>query len=169
MIRGISFKVSQDQDRILSEIFQGIDVSKYIWYNIQSQNEAWCRRDNEILDKTFLKKSRYRGQEFLERIREKHFIVFLKLEAFEEETADYEVHSYKEQTLTRDFYWIMYSIQKMTGTFITMFIFRTAMTAANLTHCFLPCLDTRDCIFRAWERMCGQGTLDLQPRSIFRK
>lgn len=96
MIRGISFKVSQDQDRILWEIFQGIDVSKYIWYNIQSQNEAWCRRDNEILDKTFLKKSRYRGQEFLERIREKHFIVFLKLEAFEEETADYEVHSYEE-------------------------------------------------------------------------
>lgn len=94
MIRGMSFEIKKRGNRILKEIFENINVLKYCWYSIEEQREAWCFVDSR--EKEFLENEYYQGQDFLEAIRKDHYIVFLKLEAYLEETNCYDIHSYEE-------------------------------------------------------------------------
>lgn len=92
MIRGISFKISQLTENILYQIFGNIDVNKYNWYNIEGQNEVWDRGMNKVLfDRKF-----YDGKDMSECIKIKHYIIFLKLQAYDEYGEYYDIHSYEE-------------------------------------------------------------------------
>lgn len=94
MIRGVSFKIIEREDRILKEIFDNINVLKYNWYSIEEQREAWSFLDSG--EKGFLEDEYYQGKKFFEVINENHYIVFLKLEAYLEETNCYNIHTYEE-------------------------------------------------------------------------
>lgn len=78
VIRGVSFEVEQGNTNVLMQIFSGIDVRKYNWQSIGSQNEAWTsdRGIDVFLDCV------YDGEGFLKQISEPIQIVFLKLQAY---------------------------------------------------------------------------------------
>lgn len=95
MIRGISFIVEQGKNRVLCDILNNIDVSKYSWYNIKNQQEAWCETENGKQE-VFLQGLNYKGEDFKECITPKHYIVFLKLEAYLSETNNFDIHTYEE-------------------------------------------------------------------------
>lgn len=94
MIRGVSFKTTKKKDKLLKEILDSINVSKYNWYNIESQNEAWSFSDSG--EKEFLEDIHYQGKLFGEIINKKHYVIFLKLEAYLGETNLYDIHTYEE-------------------------------------------------------------------------
>lgn len=95
MNRGVSFKVSQENDNILWKILNCINIKKYNWFNIKNQNESWHRIDN-FVDKPFLENVFYNGESFAEQIQKNHYIIFLKLEAYEGYSDFYDIHSYEE-------------------------------------------------------------------------
>ncbi|WP_444641541.1 DUF2691 family protein [Caproiciproducens sp. R1] len=91
MIRGVSFNVLPC-DNTLYQIFKCIDVEKYCWYNIDSQNEAW----NNPQGTPFFETDYYDGKSFLRHIISDHFIIFLKLQAYFKNGSFFDIHSYKE-------------------------------------------------------------------------
>lgn len=95
MIRGVSFKISQKKDSTLWNILNCVNVRKYNWYSIQSQNEAW-EYINDVQESPFLGKEMYDGKSFFDEIHKDHFIIFLKLQAYEGIPDSYDIHSYKE-------------------------------------------------------------------------
>ena len=78
MIRGISFEVPQATADILWRIMQGADIQQLDWYVVQAQTEVWDRP----FGTDFFTQAAYKGPAFSERIRNDHFIVFLKLQAY---------------------------------------------------------------------------------------
>ena len=79
MIRGISFKVKQrEKGKVLSEIFQSINVKKYNWYNILDQNEVW----KNFEEGESFREEYYSGDDFEALINSEHYIIFLKLQAY---------------------------------------------------------------------------------------
>lgn len=93
MIRGVFFKISQTMNNvILWPILECIDVEKYNWYNIESQCEVWA--DSQGSD--FFKLKYYDGKNFSKHIRSRHFIVFLKLQAYFETGEFGDIHTYEE-------------------------------------------------------------------------
>lgn len=92
MIRGVFLKVEENKDRMLWEILKCIDIPKYHWYNIWSQYEA---RGSDYGEE-FLEDDYYEGSDFLETINQKHYIIFLKLEAYLEKTDNVDIHTYEE-------------------------------------------------------------------------
>lgn len=93
MIRGVSFKIKQhDNGKVLSRIFQSIDVKKYNWYNILDQNEVWANfQGEEILDEEY-----YAGNAFEELMDSEHYIIFLKLQAYFEKAECQNLFTYEE-------------------------------------------------------------------------
>ena len=94
MIRGVSLKITRKTNRILNEILSNVDVSKYNWYSIEDQKEAWSFSEDGETE--FLEDICYQGVCFGELINKNHYIIFLKLEAYQKETNCYNVHSYEE-------------------------------------------------------------------------
>ena len=92
MIRGISFKIQQATENVLWKILKCIDIEKYCWHNIESQNEVW----DSPLGEVFFETDFYDGKSFLQRIRLDHYIVFLKLQAYFKNGEFYDVHSYED-------------------------------------------------------------------------
>jgi len=92
MIRGISFQVQQGVANTLWQIFQPLYVTRYQWYNNEDQYEVFPDGQNDDLFKTDL----YSGQNFLERIQRKHFCLFLKLQAYDENGLYFDIKTYDE-------------------------------------------------------------------------
>lgn len=93
MIKGVSFRIEQcEHEKVLFKIFQFIDVKKYNWYNVLDQNEVWKNFEGEEC----LKEEYYSGNEFENVINSEHYVLFLKLQAYQK-TANYQnLHTYKE-------------------------------------------------------------------------
>ena len=91
MLAGVSFKLSTS-DKALWQIFKSIDVTKYNWYNIDNQNEVWLNYQGGV----WLNKEYYRGEEFLNKIVDDHFIIFLKLQAYLENDNFFDIQTYEE-------------------------------------------------------------------------
>lgn len=91
MIRGVSFKVLPSSN-VLYQVLGCIDIEKYCWHNIDSQNEAWDSPQGAL----FFEKDYYNGKSFLKHIISKHFIVFLKLQAYFENGIFFDIHTYED-------------------------------------------------------------------------
>lgn len=78
MVRGVSFEIPQKTAYALRDIFKTVDMEQFYWYVVQAQTETWDKPFGE----DFFKKEIYLGNEFSKIIQEKHFIVFLKLQAY---------------------------------------------------------------------------------------
>lgn len=95
MKRGISFIICQKEDHILWKILSSINIEKYNWFNIENQNESYLCED-ELGEEPFLGNTIYNGHDFAKRIIKDHYIIFLKLEAYEGKTNSFNIHSYEE-------------------------------------------------------------------------
>jgi hypothetical protein len=92
MTRGVSFKVSQATTDTLWQILGGIDVEIFDWYNVESQNEVWT----DIRGDVFFDTDYYSGKDFSLLIQKNHYIVFLKLQAYNSTHEFNEIHTYEE-------------------------------------------------------------------------
>ena len=92
MTRGVSFDIPQITGNSLWQILNCLDVEKYCWYNIDSQNEVWESPHGEL----FFKKEFYDGEEFLKCIALDHYIIFLKLQAYFDNSNFFDIHTYEE-------------------------------------------------------------------------
>lgn len=93
MIRGVSLNISKYKtERLLYDILNCIKVRDYIWYNIKSQSETWANSYGD----DFLSETKYDGITFSDLICQPHYIVFLKLQAYVQEGAFTDIHSYYE-------------------------------------------------------------------------
>jgi len=90
-IRGVSFKIEQKVSCVLWDIFKCIDVKKYFWYNIEAQDEIWASN----LKDDFFQENLYSGEDFLSKIQEDHFVIFLKLQAYYDSEPLYNISTYK--------------------------------------------------------------------------
>ena len=91
MIRGIFFRALPGKN-ILWQIFKCIDVEKYSWHNILSQNEVLANYSGGI----FFDADYYDGKTFLQNIISEYFIIFLKLQAYFEGGKFYDIHTCEE-------------------------------------------------------------------------
>ncbi len=91
MKRGLSFKIPY-QNNFLWQILKFIDIENYDWYNVDSQCEVW-KNFNENL---FFETDFYHGKDFANKIREDHFIIFLKMQAYLKNGTFIEIHSYDQ-------------------------------------------------------------------------
>lgn len=91
-IRGVSFRVPQRREFLLQEILDGADIQTLFWYNVENQNEVWSLPQYEI----FFEKECYDGLSFCELIKQPHFVVFLKLQAYLSEENYAGIHTYDE-------------------------------------------------------------------------
>jgi len=91
MIRGVSFKTIPNSN-ILRQILNCINVEKFCWYNIESQNEVWANH----LGGTSIEKNYYNGKSFLQQINSEHFIIFLKLQAYFGNGNFFDIHTYED-------------------------------------------------------------------------
>lgn len=93
MIKGVSFRIEQcEHEKVLFKIFQFIDVKKYNWYNVLDQNEVWKNFEGEKC----LKEEYYSGNEFENVINSEHYVLFLKLQAYQKTVNYQNLHTYKE-------------------------------------------------------------------------
>ena len=89
---GIFFRINR-ADNILKTIFNNVNLDKYKWYNIPEQTESY-----EIpVYTTLFNQKYYSGFDFLKCISKKHYIVFLKLQAY------LDVENFKEIVTLNDF------------------------------------------------------------------
>ena len=95
MIRGISYKVPNKWGKLFEQITKYIEVEKYYWFNIESQNQVFNeqRSDGEFLfDVDY-----YGGSEFKEKIgSSNYYAVFVKLQAYLSNKTLAEIDSYNE-------------------------------------------------------------------------
>ena len=94
MIRGVSFEVSTIQN-VLYKILNCIKPEKYCWYNIESQYEDWSSTEETY----FLEEDYYDGESFSRQIfleHLEHFIIFIKLQAYFENSEFQDIHTYDE-------------------------------------------------------------------------
>ena len=90
-MRGISFTIT-NHSNILYQILKCIYIKKYIWYNIESQNESWQNTpENNLFDSCY-----YDGKKFLECIKSNHFVIFLKLQAYYKNGNFFDIHTYDD-------------------------------------------------------------------------
>lgn len=91
MKKGVSFIIPGDSGNYLYQILKGINIKNFYWY-IEDQSEVLDSSFNE----SFFKKNYYSGDEFLNKILENHYIIFMKLQACFHENDFSEIHSYKD-------------------------------------------------------------------------
>ena len=92
MIRGVHFKIPQKMDNIIFNILCCLNVESYYWFKISSQTEVW----GEQIEEDFFEKEFYKGDEFLNIIKNKHRIIFLKIQGYLKECDIKNIHTYKE-------------------------------------------------------------------------
>jgi len=94
MIRGLSFRVPQATTDTLWQILGCLDVEKYRWYNIPYQEEAYLGSmgsgeplfGSEPLDEN----------SFSRLIRQDHYIIFTKLQAYLGDGKFFNISTYEE-------------------------------------------------------------------------
>lgn len=91
MTRGIYF-LSADTDNDLFQILKGIDIKKYCWYNIFSQDEVY---DIDFKE-DFFQEDCYDGKSFYQHIQKDHYLLFVKLQAYLEGGKFFDIHTYEE-------------------------------------------------------------------------
>lgn len=92
MIIGVSFKIPQATDNTLWKILKCVEIPKYKWHNIESQNEVW----ESFQGGMFFKNELYNGNEFLRCIQSNYYIIFLKLQAYFPDGNFFDIHTYQE-------------------------------------------------------------------------
>lgn len=92
MIRGVSFEISQTTTDTLWKILSCINIENFCWFNIEDQNETW----SDVKGSAFFDSNYYDGMIFKKHIQSKHYIVFLKLQAFLQGEKFSNVHTYEE-------------------------------------------------------------------------
>lgn len=95
MVRGIEFRIPQERKKILWEILNCIDVSKYDWYNIQNQKEIYSDIDDSD-EEQILNQLYYEGNSFKNAILRSQNIIFIKLEAYKAKTEKISILTYDE-------------------------------------------------------------------------
>lgn len=78
MIRGVSFEIPQEPADTLWQILSCVNIEKYRWFSIENQEEVWDEHKKD----DFFNKNFYEGKAFAKYIQSKHYIVFLKLQAY---------------------------------------------------------------------------------------
>ncbi len=79
MIRGIQFQIQNGFEKIFKFIFTDIDVNKYNWINIESDDQVFNLNDNNFL----FTQLTYTGNEFKKIIsKNNYYAVFVNLQAF---------------------------------------------------------------------------------------
>ena len=92
MIRGVYFEIQQTTYSDLWQILKCIEIEKYNWYNIDSQNEVRHPPFGEL----FFKTDYYDGKSFSQLIHSNHYIIFLKLQAYFPNGEQFDIHTYEE-------------------------------------------------------------------------
>ncbi len=92
MIRGLSFTVPQGTTDTLWQILNVVGVEHFDWYNIASQDEVWI----SVPGDNFFENDFYSGEDFSTLIKQKHFIIFIKLLAFNKGDEFSDVLTFKE-------------------------------------------------------------------------
>ena len=79
-------------DNIIFNILCCLNVESYYWFKISSQTEVW----GEQIEEDFFEKEFYKGDEFINIIKNKHRIIFLKIQAYLKECDLKNIHTYEE-------------------------------------------------------------------------
>lgn len=90
---GVSFDIHQTFDtNCLFAILKCLKEENYNWYVIDNQTEVWADSDG----KEVFSKKEYNSEEFFELISDKHYAVFVKIQAYFVSSGFYEVHTKEE-------------------------------------------------------------------------
>ena len=92
MIRGLTFKISQEIANPLFSIFAGINTEIFSWFCVPDQEEVWNGKQNA----PFFQKPDYTGKEFSNLIKQDCYIVFLKLQAYPLKSKYCNIYTYEE-------------------------------------------------------------------------
>jgi len=94
MTRGIRFEVPNEYGKILSEMLENVDVNKYHWYNIESEDQVFSGALN---NKFLFDNDTYDGNDFKDKIgSDNYYVYFVKLQAYSTKTNYSECTSYEE-------------------------------------------------------------------------
>lgn len=88
---GIKFTATSSDD-LLCKIFDKIDVKKYSWQIIKDQEEVIKCGDT----KDFFETDSYSGLEFYKCIQNKHYVIFLKTQAFFSKKKSASIRTYAD-------------------------------------------------------------------------
>ncbi len=91
MKRGVSFQIPGKPGTYLFEVLKGIDIEKYCWF-VEDQSEIW----DASYKQSFFEKGRYDGRNFIEKIKENYYILFLKLQACLRNEDFSNIHTYQD-------------------------------------------------------------------------
>lgn len=92
MIIGVHFEIPQVVGNIILDILGCIDIRKYYWHNISRQTETW----DGVHGDDFFDNENYSGYDFLSLIKNKHRIIFLKLQASSSCNYSLNINTYEE-------------------------------------------------------------------------
>lgn len=87
------YTIKNAPNNLLAYILSSLDVKKYDWHIIPHQTEVWADKDGS----NFFDSIRYSGEQFFSQIQESHYIVFLKLQAYDCDCCKItEIHTYED-------------------------------------------------------------------------
>ncbi len=95
MIRGLEFNIPQDEKRVLPALL-GETAKRFSWFIPENETEVWDSDGN-----SFFVKETYSGEEFFSLIQNECKIVFLKLQAYSNETENKDIKTYGEYLKSR--------------------------------------------------------------------
>ena len=84
---GVSFRISKSRGYPLKEILDCFEIRNYQWYVIDSQSDCW----DGGMEKLLFCDSQYNGESLSDIIQEEHFVISLKLEAYEKTDTHVEI------------------------------------------------------------------------------
>ena len=91
-IRGLFFRIKQNEDCFLNKLCPAINYKEFFWHNVSSQSEVW----SFPREKDFLTREYYKGSLLKRRIKRRHRILFLKLQAYYEEGKYLNLSTYED-------------------------------------------------------------------------
>lgn len=90
---GVSFNINQTFDtNCLFTTLKCLKEESFNWHIIDNQTEVWANSDG----KDFFLKKEYNSEEFFELISDKHYAVFVKIQAYFVSSYFHEVHTKEE-------------------------------------------------------------------------
>ena len=91
-MRGLSFKISNPKGLPLVQILKCVEVKNYYWYVVPSQNDTW----DSCMEQLLFNCDTYDGLSFYDTIKQDHFVIFLKLQAYFSRGKNDEILSYED-------------------------------------------------------------------------
>ena len=90
-MRGIQYEIPNEWGNYLYKIFEGIDMSKYVWKIYD--DETYVKSEESFL----FEKDCYNNEEFLKKIRDnEYYVVFICLRAFPAGSSITEIKTYND-------------------------------------------------------------------------